>query len=601
MTNSEASPLNLRLDSSLSNAEPSSTPNQKNISISPVMAAEASHGGDTVLSHFPGSDLSISELCYALTTKLAQASDPGYVHNTHFLLETNSADSSRSPIRSAENDLRTAARKRIIHRLPCEILAMVASHLEDDTSLVAATHVCHLWRTALLSSPRLWSNLSFVNEKRGLAFLERSGSTPLYVDLTGADDPSEAVKESLRTIGARVTALQGVHSLFLDEILDQSAPVLELLDLSEAEEAIQEIPIRSTLIISGALRTQFHAPCLTTFRFTESIRPFPRGGMSNFIAKFLQGFPLLKEVYVKYREDELESENLTTDDLVSVPHLCSFTDATPYPSFNLGLFNRLSIPPTCQVAFTTNQRVFGRSAPCHITLPTLRDPFNLSDPTCARFLARSHNLHPEQKPDYAVFTIELVNSSGTRVSIEAESGYVKSTADYLFFAFLMVSGRVELCSAKTLCLDHFEAPAHLELSPLIPDEDFIEQRLRGYRNLKTLILVESSCFLSLDLCLTIHTLVVYSSRVVVPSEGSDSKSDIIGQVRGIAKSRQEAGFPIKTLTLVIGDDEAVVQERRGELEELKSYAGHVQVVSGDDALDWDTDKYFSGDHDHTQG
>ena len=94
MTNSETSPLNLRLDSSLSNAEPSSTPNQKNISISPVMAAEASHGGDTVLSHFPGSDLSISELCYALTTKLAQASDPRYVHNTHILLETNSADSS---------------------------------------------------------------------------------------------------------------------------------------------------------------------------------------------------------------------------------------------------------------------------------------------------------------------------------------------------------------------------------------------------------------------------------------------------------------------------------------------------------------------------
>ena len=578
------------------------------------MAAEAKpHGDYTVLDHFPGSSLSISELCYALTTKLAQTSDPRYAHNTHFLPETNSADSSGSPIRSAENDLRTAAQKlywiincnnSFVYRLPCEILTAVASHLKDDTSLVAATHVCHLWRTTLLSSPRLWSNLSFVNEKRGLAFLERSGSTPLYVDLMGADDPSEAVKESLRTIGARVTALRGVHSPFVDEILDESAPVLELLDLSEADEATWKIQIRSfpslrTLIISGALWAQFHAPGLTTFRFTERIRPFPRYRMSSFIAGFLRGFPLLEEVYVKYCSRE--SENLTTDNLVSIPHLRSFTDATPYHSFNLRLFDRLSIPLTCQVAFIINQSILGRSAPYHTTLPTLRDPFNLSDTTCAKFLAHSHNPHSEQKSGYAVFTIELVNSSGTRVSIEVESRHAESTANYSFFAFLTVSRRIELRSAKTLCLDHFEAPAHPEMSPLMLDDDSIEQSLRNYRNLKTLILVESSYFLYLASCLTFDTLVVYSSRVVVPSEGLDSKSDIIGQVRGVAKSRQEVGFPINTLALVIGDDEAVVRERQGELEELKSYAGHVQVVSGDDALDWDVDKYFSGDHDHTQG
>ena len=548
------------------------------------MAAEAKHGNDTVLDHFPGS----------LTTKLAQASDPRYAHNTHFLPETtNSADSSRSPIRSVEND------DSFAHRLPCEILAMVASHLKDDTFLIAATHVCHLWRTALLSSPLLWSHLSFVNEKRGLAFLERSKSTPLYVDLTGADDLSETVRESLRTVGARVTALQGIHSLDPDEILDQSAPALELLDLSEADEPTREIPIRSfpslrTLIISGALRAPFHAPCLTTFRFTD-LRSPPRSGVSNFIAKVLQDSPLLEEVYVKYDEDEQESEGLATDDLVSVPHLRSFTHAAPYHLFNLGLFNRLSIPPTCQVAFAINQTVWGRTGPYHITLPTLRDPFNLSDTTRAKFLARSLNPHLEQKPRFAVLAIELVNSSGTRVSIEVESGYVDSTSDYLFYGFLVVSKRV--CSAKTLCLDHFEAPVHPEF---VPHEDFVEESLRNYRNLKTLILVESSFILSLASCLTVDTLVVYSSRVVVHSERSDS-IDIIGQVRGVAKSRQEAGFPIKTLIMVIGDDGAVVRERQGELDGLKSYAGQVQVVSGDDALDWDVDKYFLSDHDHARG
>ena len=48
------------------------------------MNTEAKHGGDTVLEQYPGSNLSVPELCYALTTKLARASDSGYVHNARF-------------------------------------------------------------------------------------------------------------------------------------------------------------------------------------------------------------------------------------------------------------------------------------------------------------------------------------------------------------------------------------------------------------------------------------------------------------------------------------------------------------------------------------
>ena len=64
------------------------------------------------------------------------------------------------------------------------MLVAVASNLENDASLVAATHVCHLWRTILLSSPCLWTHLDFANETRALVFLERSKLASLRVDMT---------------------------------------------------------------------------------------------------------------------------------------------------------------------------------------------------------------------------------------------------------------------------------------------------------------------------------------------------------------------------------------------------------------------------------
>ena len=478
---------------------------------------------------------------------------------------------------------------------------MVASHLKDDISLVAATHVCHLWRTALLSYPRLWSDLSFANEKRALAFLERSRLAPLYIDLTGAGNPSETVKESLRTIGARVTALRGRHSLFLDGILDQSTSVLELLDLIEVEELVRRMQTRSlpslrTLIVSGSVRPPFRTPYLTTFRFTSDIiTPPPQGGVSNFIVNFLRDCPLLEEVYVKSHEGGGSPQDSTIDDLISIPYLRSFTHASSFELFELSLFNRLSLPPTCQVVFATDARVRGKLRRFPI-FPTLQNPFNLSDIACTKIMARSHNPDPKRNILHATFTVELVNSRRTRISFEVKSSYPVDLSEYSIHGFLNVSKRDELCSAKTLCLDHLVVPETPTVDfDLLVNGDSITQALENYRNLKTLIVVESARILFLidfALCLTVDTLVVYSSQVKIRCEAREV--DIIGLVGGIAMMRQRVGSPIKALTLVFRNDEAMLRERQGELEKLKNYAGHVQVVSGADALDWDVDEYFLG-------
>ena len=510
-----------------------------------------------------------------------------------------------------ENNLCTTARKlcqiinrnnSLSHRLPPETLAMVASHLEDDASLIAATHVCHLWRAALLSSPRLWSHLSFVNEKRALVFLERSKSVPLYVDLTGADNPSETVQELLRTIGTRVTALRGWHSPFLDVVLHQSTPVLELLDLIEVDQSVPRMPIQSfpslkSLIIFGSIRAPFRAPCLTTFRLTYGVAPPPQGGRSNSIAKFLRDCPLLEEVYVKYHEDRWIFPNLTTDARVSIPSLRSFTHASSYQSVEIGLFNRLSLPPTCQVAFATSVAAGGNSLRFP-NIPTLQDPFDLSNIACAKVTARSNNPGSNRDILHVLFIVELVNSRGARISFEVESGRPANPSDYSLCGFPIVSERVEICSAKTLCLDNFGAPQDpMPEFNLVVTGESITQALQSYGNLETLILVESTRILFLvdfDSCSIFDTLVVYSSPVRVPPEVRGSVVDIIDQVGSIAVGRREAGFPIKALILVFGDDEETLRECQGELEKLKSCVGHVQVVSGADALDWDVDEYFLG-------
>jgi len=109
---------------------------------------------------------------------------------------------------------------------------MVPFYFKEDISLVAATHVCHLWRTTLLSSPHLWSHIDFEYEGRALVFLERSKSAPLTVNLVNIDVPSEIVGESLNEIAIRVTTLWAEHGLFLNELLARPMPILKFMEIT---------------------------------------------------------------------------------------------------------------------------------------------------------------------------------------------------------------------------------------------------------------------------------------------------------------------------------------------------------------------------------
>ena len=74
----------------------------------------------------------------------------------------------------------------MVNRLPPEVLAKVLSFRHDDRDLISATHVCEQWRSTLLSTPLLWTEVVFGDPDRTFTYLERSKGTPLHVSIGGS-------------------------------------------------------------------------------------------------------------------------------------------------------------------------------------------------------------------------------------------------------------------------------------------------------------------------------------------------------------------------------------------------------------------------------
>ena len=226
------------------------------------------------------------------------------------------------------------------HRLPPEMLVEVAFHFKSDTSLVAATHVCHFWRTTLISSPRLWSHLDFTDEERALVYLERSKSAPLSVSLMGLGDPSEIVRESSRNITSRVTELWASHNSFLDELLAQSMPKLERFELIGSDELPPKNPARlpssTSLVIHHFDSPRFHAPILTSFHLTHDSTYDSRKWTTSIPPEFFRNCPLLEVASIVC---DILNANSDSEEVVSLPLLRSFTHESSWDKYQLCLLD----------------------------------------------------------------------------------------------------------------------------------------------------------------------------------------------------------------------------------------------------------------------
>ena len=480
------------------------------------------------------------------------------------------------------------------HRLPLELLVEVASHIKGNASLVAATHVCHHWRISFLASPRLWSHLDFANEERALVFLERSKSAPLSIDLTGVDGPSEIVRESLEKIAARVIMLWSAHDPYLDELLVQPMPTLEVLQITQSdrvlsEDRIQYLPSLTSLVVYGSNPLRFHVPLLTSFHITHKSGSSP--GLewtAQTLLDFLRGCPLLEVAFLNCGIMDI---NPNSDEVVSLPLLRSFTHESPRDRYQLYLFNHLFLPSTCRVVLVINvaKHDLDQRVP---SFPTPRDASYFSDTRAVKIAVHPRN--PYLNDEHMTFKIELVNSTHGAISFGRILRSCHNPAAPLHNGFLDLLGRIGIDSVETLCFDHYPV---VQAERLQAAAEFMMQAVDEFRNLKKLIVAQSNIAVFLDSlrlssCSTINTLVISSSHYT-----RSFYNDVVRRLQEFAVSRKKAGSPLKALTIVY----PFADLRPLELEQLTRCVGCVEIVSDRDAVQWDVDKYLLGAATHKDG
>ena len=257
------------------------------------------------------------------------------------------------------------------------MLVAVAFHLEEDASLVTATHVCHLW-----------SHLDFANIKRALVFLERSKSVALSGEIPYL---SEIIREYLDGVTTRITT-STVRNPTLDELLAQPIPVLAMTKVGyyPAELPIQCIPSLTSLVVSGFDPLLFHLPHLTFFHLTRVPYDSPPGWTTDCILDFLRGCPLLEVVFLDCGDLDAGPDS----NIVSLPLLRSFTHESHGDSYRLRLFDQLSLPSTWRVVLVID--VTDHHSDLWIPhIPTPRDLSYISDIRTVTISA--HSYQPENR------------------------------------------------------------------------------------------------------------------------------------------------------------------------------------------------------------
>ena len=449
-----------------------------------------------------------------------------------------------------------------LHRLPAKFLAIVASHLEDDESLITAARVCHLWRSTLLSTPHLWSYLTFEEEWRGLIFLERSKPVPVSVDLIGNNRPSETVKKSLKGITDRLIALRAEPTIFLDELLTKPLPNLRILDIA----ASGAFPFVNRGCVLSHLRN------LTNFSFTLR-HPDLVGtpGLGDNLLQFLRDCPLLQVAFFSY--DAIENDLEFTTEAVSLPFLRSFTHESPSEEIPVGLFNRLSLPPTCNCTFEIQNKLFKRIFfPWDHGFPTIHDRSYLSD---AKTIKITFDVEDE---DLIMIKVKFMNHKRTKVTLKRLTirRVCPSLAEVLkgILDFLNESDIVR--SIVTL---------HLEYCPVFPpkERDVLDlpELLREFHSLQTLVFWQCDPFLftTEGPFLPVASLLQFRELVICPAFARHPQESmelqVLKVVRDAAVSRKDHSTPLKTVSLCF--QEAELPSHGDLIQELKSCVGLVKV------------------------
>jgi len=505
-----------------------------------------------------------------------------------------------------------------LYRLPPDLFPEVASHLASETDLVNVTHVSYHLRNTLLSYPSLWSHLNFAHEMRARAFFERSGQAPLHIDMVRDVTRTVGSLAELRQQSKRIATLKlrlwPIQKVFLSEPLS-SLRRLEIFFEYYDDDWDEEwdtswapvwgptkkatswfFPSLTSLIVYGLNPITFFAPNLRCLKFGE---PIGLSGTGDLIS-FLDNYPLLEHLDICYVRYEPRNEH---DLVISLPSLRTYTQTTLCKADSLMVFNKLSLPPFCSVTLRCKTHG-GTAQAADYILPDFQNPDYLAE--IKRVKIRTTY---DADGNGGAGTLELINTKGTKVCFER----MVSKEGYLLFgqendkhahnvAHLNLVRNLDGRSVEILCIDGC-ASRDVRGAAV----EFLKGAL-GFGNVRTLILSRSAvrpCLSALDegpgasdhgqWLLSLYTLIIHAS-----TSRYDLYNEVLQPLLSVAWKRKVVRSPFRSVSLFLRDGPYSDWRWDGALDRLRRCVGKLEVVMGEDVLDWNVDKYFLDGLEHLE-
>ena len=461
-----------------------------------------------------------------------------------------------------------------IRRIPPEILIAIASHLKTDATLIVkVTHVCHHWRVTCLSCPGLWTYIDFTRWTEALTFFERARPLPIHANLKSAYHHKILVDflcqhdTCLRTL--KINRFNGLQNLFLQPLA--SLKTLEVIThdhwllADDTHPPARDFPALTSFTVRhniGALA--FRGALITHLHITVSSSTSYQN--MRHLSDLLRSCTLLKDFGIEISGWLEENRQLRFDEVIPLPHLQSFTQTLHWDRHTARIMDSLDLPPSCSVVLRclADER-YNRSS---FLLPDLRDTSYF-----ANLKRLKLSLTPDLKNKIS-HTLVSINDKGTQFT--AKMGFKNVGLIPLVAEIEDAKIEPSIPGIEVLCID---------CTGCLP--------LERFSSLTTLALSGSSGFSQLEFLAelgdpythrNLHTLALYT-------EQDEWSPDPMTCLLTIAKSRAQAGLPLRTITVASPE---LAPGNSEILEEVRGYVERLELLLGDDALDWDIDKYFLG-------
>jgi len=448
----------------------------------------------------------------------------------------------------------------VINRLSQDVLTLIPTHFDprDTLSTLNASHVCRYWRSALLSSPALWSTMDTarMTQSHLQLHLDRSRASPLDVNLA-AGNPAHILQQVLdRTHQIRLLSFETMSwsqwKAVSQHFTASALPALVDLRISARTQADSAVPDSAIFSHASNLRhlsirisgppapiwSQIAFPSLTSIRIRLG-REFNPIMMVDPLLDVLQSSPLLEDVHLVFWT--LMMERGVPHRRVSLPRLRNLSiSCRPTPILILA---SITFPPSASVlAKAKVEEPFPHDLVLSLgqhLFPLISGSDELVFSHSMRFIQSTLHFKKDGETRF-----KLENSGNSHPLPLVESITFIATCPLDTIRRFVIEGRIRGVT-----------------------NDQISRVLQNLRNVETLVLKGTINILPLLLsvtqdgqypCPTLKTLTI-----------DDDTATPHRKLVPVVKARSEAGFPLQRVILCAKYFEAVAGELRQFVEDVE--------------------------------